>query len=199
MKIFLIRHAQTLGNLVSNYVGCTDEPLAPEGIATAQRATPDSSVRLVYTSKLARTIQTAGILYPNATVVSHAGLNEMNFGAFEGRNWRELERDAEYSAWVSSRCESQCPGGEDKNGFSLRCRNAFGSIVREHRSAGTATAHFVVHGGVIMAIMSGLVLPKRDYFSWSVGFCGGFVIESSGNESFTLCETLIAPESGNAV
>ena len=195
MKITLLRHAQTPGNLLSNYIGRTDEPLAPAGIAIAQKAVRDYSVKKVYTSTLARTVQTAKILYPNAALCSLPGLNEMDFGLFEGKSWQELEGDTTYTAWVASRCELPCPDGESKEAFTRRCREAFSSIVRESRTKNIKKLHFVIHGGTIMAIMSGFALPARDYFSWKAGFCGGFVIESIlGGEQFSLVEALESPD-----
>lgn len=194
MRVSLIRHAQTRGNLASNYVGWTDEPLSPEGVATARNAARDESVKEVYTSTLSRTIQTAGILYPNAVVFPLEGLKEMHFGRFEGRGWRELEEDAEYAAWLASRCEAPCPGGESKAEFTLRCRLTFSGLIRECGEAGRERASFVVHGGVIMAIMSGFVESERDYFSWKAGFCGGFVIESTdAGDGFVLSESVESP------
>lgn len=195
MKIILRRHAQTRGNLLSKYVGSTDEPLAPEGIATAMKVERDSLVKTVYASALARTAQTAALVYPKAEIIRCAGLNEMNFGCFEGKSWRDLETDATYRTWLASRCEAPCPGGERKDEFTRRCRETFISIIHECCEAGMESAHFVVHGGTIMAVMSGFVLPEREYFSWRAGFCAGFVVSAeNGGARFELVETLASPE-----
>lgn len=198
MKISLIRHAPTRGNLQSNYIGATDEPLAPEGIELARKAGRDESVKEVYTSALARTRETAGILFPKAQQVVHAGLNEMNFGRFEGKSWRDLEEDGYYAAWLATHCESRCPGGESKEEFTSRCRTAFLAIVGRCRRETAEDLRFVVHGGVIMAIMSGFVVPERDYFSWRSEFCGGYCIESIDGDAphFHLVSTIEPPGGG---
>lgn len=191
-----MRHAQTLSNLQSRYMGSTDEPLAPEGIATARARRPDASVATVHTSALARTRQTAAIVYPNAEIVVHPGLNEMDFGIFEGKTQRELDEMPEYAEWLASKCEAPCPGGESMEEFAKRSRGAFSAVLAASREKGETEIRFVVHGGVIMALMSGFVDPDRDYFTWHAGHCGGYVIQGDvGNQvPFTLLETFGPPD-----
>ena len=97
MEILLLRHAQTSGNLSSQYIGHTDQPLCTEGITLADVKKKDFTVKKVYTSSLKRTIQTAEILYPNAEIYPVEDLSEMNFGRFEEKNYRDLEECEEYS------------------------------------------------------------------------------------------------------
>ena len=177
MKIFLRRHAPTPGNLLGNYVGATDEALGPEGVELAHKTGQDSSVAVVHTSGLQRTIQTAAILYPQARLIHHTDLNEMNFGVFEGKNWRGMAEDAGYAAWVASQCRLPCPGGEGRDGFSARCCRAFTGIVADAREKGLESLHFVVHGGTIQAILHGFVVPQRGYFDRRVGYCELFAVE----------------------
>lgn len=194
MKAVLIRHAPTAGNLQSNYIGSTDEPLSPEGIRLAESIGPDDGVKRVYASGLQRARQTARILFPQAAIIVRDGLNEMNFGAFEGKNWKDLDGDARYSSWLETKCESRCPGGEDKAGFTSRCREAFRALMDEAALSGAdGILHIVTHGGVIMSIMSGFAEPGRDYFEWKTGFCEGFVIEADDGERFRLVEPLTVP------
>lgn len=196
MRITLLRHAPTRGNLLSRYVGSADEPLESEGIAVAEKAARNFAVKTAYTSSLLRSRQTAAILYPNAELVPLAGLNEMDFGKFEGKRWDELADDGEYARWLDSGCALPCPGGEGMDAFSRRCREAFMDAVGRHGGACAEAGdmHFVVHGGVIMAIMSGFVFPERDFFSWGAGFCGGFAIETTARAGrFALAETLAPP------
>ena len=182
MKIILQRHAPTPGNLLGLYTGSTDEALAPEGIALARKVGPDMSVKRVYTSALRRTAQTAAILYPQAICHPSPDLNEMDFGVFEGQNWRELEGNGAYGAWLFSGCATACPGGESRDGFVARCLRAFTAILRQEE--GAETVHFLVHGGTIMAIMHAVVQPVQDFFAWKAAYCSGFCLESRAG-SFT--------------
>ena len=197
MKVVLRRHAPTEWNLESKYLGHTDQPLAPEGVRLAKTVPGDATAARVYTSTLARTRETAAIIYPRAAIVPRRDLMEMNFGVFEGRSSRELENDPEYIAWLDSNCESPCPGGECKRDFTARCRAAFLEILgREVRNGGT-TLHILVHGGVIMAILSGFTFPEREYFAWNTAYCGGYELEfvdSGGDKPLRLVRELTADE-----
>ena len=93
----------------------------------------DRDVFRVITSGMARTDQTARILFPNAELMACPGLREMDFGDFEGRSAAELKEDARYRAWVDSWCETRCPHGEGKSDFTRRVIAAFGR--RANRSA----------------------------------------------------------------
>ena len=187
MRVILQRHAPTQGNLLGQYIGHTDEALAPEGIELAHKTGQDTRVAVVHTSALQRTTQTAAILYPQAVIYSHPELNEMHFGAFEGKRWQDMEGDAAYAAWVALECVAPCPGGESREAFTQRCCRAFAGIVADARNKGQNSLHFVVHGGIIRAILHQFVVPQGGFFDWNVGYCERFVMESLAFEmQFTL-------------
>ena len=201
MKICIRRHAPTEGNLLSQYIGRTDQPLSREGEATARRAGPHGGVERIHTSRLLRTRMTAEILYPDAEIMPCAGLDEMDFGRFEGRGWRELEGDDAYREWLDSGCEAPCPGGEDKEGFSRRCRDAFAAILADEFARGEPELHLVVHGGTIMAVLSAFAEPEREYFSWRAGFCGGYLLECpdpAAERPLRLVDMISPPQNADA-
>lgn len=177
MIITLLRHAQTTGNVQKQYIGHTDLPLNEEGMALARRIAKNNEVKTVHTSALVRTVQTAHILYPEAEIIEHAGLNEMHFGRFEGQHWRELSEDRAYQAWLDSGCALACPDGESKKTFTQRCVDTFNAIVTAAAEREESELHVVVHGGTIMAIMSELATPLQEYFAWTTDFCGGYLLE----------------------
>ena len=84
---------------------------------------------MVYITPLQRTAQTARVLFPEAELVVVKDLQEMCFGSFEGKNYVEMEHDADYQAWVQANCESKCPDGERKDDFSNRICSAFSALV----------------------------------------------------------------------
>ena len=45
MELLMIRHSSTRGNLLRQYVGSQDHPLAPEGVALAEPPGGDASHR----------------------------------------------------------------------------------------------------------------------------------------------------------
>ncbi len=163
MKLFFTRHGHTKGNLEARYVGgASDEPLCAEGLRELRQIPPITGAKRVYVSPLLRTLQTAAILYPGAKPCPLPALREMEFGAFEGKNWRELENDPIYRAWVEGGCTGLCPGGEDRQGFVKRCLSGYRTALSAE--AGQEEVHFVIHGGTIMALLGHLAKPSLDYF-----------------------------------
>lgn len=174
MEIILRRHATTQSNLERRYTGLTDHPLCAEGIELAGRQPRRPEVEIVYVSGLRRTAETARILYPNAALVPVPGLNEMSFGAFEGRSWEEMKDDADYRAWVDSGGLARCPGGEDRAEFIARSSEALLGILQRAEAENAQEVHIVSHGGTLMALMSAFGRPPRDYFDWLSTNCGGY-------------------------
>ena len=91
MQLLLIRHSITAGNLEHRYIGCrTDEPLCEAGIALAQQKSVEfrrsfPAPELVLVSPMQRCRQTAEILFPHVSQKIVLGLQECDFGAFEGK------------------------------------------------------------------------------------------------------------------
>lgn len=150
--ICLIRHGATAGNLERRYIGATDEPLCPEGIARLQAMgdRPPQADRL-FVSPMLRARQTAQLYFPGMAFTVVDGLRETDFGRFEGRTGTELWADPAYRAWVDGGCTGDIPEGESPAAFKARCTAAFAqaadTLMEGERAA------FVVHGGVIMAIL----------------------------------------------
>ena len=178
MKIVLIRHGETPGNALGQYIGRTDEPLSPAGIEQARCAGGDIALDAVYVTPLRRTQETAAILFPNAAQTVIPDLREMDFGDFEGRSAADMAEDADYRAWVEAWCVPPCPGGESKDGFAARVVPAFAEAVYTSERAGADRAVFVVHGGTIMAILATLARPERAFYEWHTKNCRGYVCET---------------------
>ena len=172
MKVHLIRHGLTVPGEEGRYQGFLDEGLSAKGRAALLTA-PQHPSR-VYVSPARRARQTAAILYPAAEQICVPGLQEMNFGVFEGRTAGEMEDDAQYRAWVDSLCLDACPGGESRAVFSERACRAFLGVLaaeKEKQAGCTGSApdedlYIVSHGGTQMAILERWGRPARDYYSW---------------------------------
>lgn len=172
MDILLVRHGATAGNLLRRHIGVTDEPLCPEGRAAL--SVQDDTVDTVYVTPLLRTQQTAAILFPQAVQEVVEGLREMDFGAFENKNYQELAHDPSYQAWVDGWCEGPCPGGEGRKQFCDRVCAAFAALVDDALAKKLPRLVIVAHGGTIMAVGEAFALPKKGYFDWKVpngGLC----------------------------
>lgn len=180
MKIYLIRHGSTAGNLEHRYVGKTDEPLTKEALHLLEKIKeyyprPDC----VFVSPLVRCVQTAEALFPEMQPRKMLQLREMDFGEFEYKNYEELKEDERYQKWIDSNGTETFPGGESRKAFAGRCCAAFEKACQEAKKEGSRELAFVVHGGTIMAILDRYAWPHRDYFEWQVKNGEGFSCELS--------------------
>lgn len=165
MRVDLIRHGQTAGNREKRYVGSTDEPLteqARQEAADLHLVRPD----LLVVSPMRRCRETAGILYPGMTQIVIDDLRECSFGRFEYKNWQELTDDPDYQAWIDSGGTIGFPGGESRDVFTRRSLRGFQAAVSRAERSGAQRLAVVAHGGTIMAVLSALGRPERDYFDW---------------------------------
>ena len=151
MTVYFIRHGMTAGNREKRYIGRTDEPLCSEGIAALQAVTPPACDHLIV-SPMRRCIETARILYPAQKPVLCSLLRECDFGAFEGKNYMDLDGDPVYQSWVDSGGMGDFPLGESPAAFKARCVSGFQMLM----AGMDGTAAFVVHGGTIMAVCEAL-------------------------------------------
>ena len=179
MRITLIRHGKTVGNMERRYIGASNVPLCPEGVREAEQARKDETLSEVFVSPLLRARQTARILFPNAEQRVVEDLQEMNFGDFENRTADEMANDPAYRAWIEGYCQGACPNGESMDSFRTRVAAAFAETLRSLDT----DALFVVHGGVIMAVMAAFAEPKRDFYDWGAENLGGFSAEAQVSPS----------------
>lgn len=194
MKIYLIRHSVTEGNLKKRYIGRTDEPLCPEGEALlkerfAKGVYPEAD--RIFVSPMKRCIQTAQILYPGRELIRIDELSECDFGMFENKNYEELKDTPEYQRWLDSGGAMRFPEGESKESFSERSLAGFaralgmcgydrraleeGYGVSDGKAASkVSSAVFVVHGGTIMSIMEKYAVPEGTYYDFQIGNGEGY-------------------------
>lgn len=171
MRIVLIRHGQTAANRERRFLGQTDEPLTAESrLDLASRSYPP--VELLFSSPLLRCRQTAEIIYPGLPCRVVDDLREMDFGLFEGRTNEEMCREPFYQEWLAAG-RADFPGGETMAAFRTRCLTSFRQAVAELPPE--ARAAFIVHGGVIMALMSNL--GEGDFYDFLCGNGEGYVCD----------------------
>ena len=152
MKLTLIRHGITEGNLKRWYYGGVDIPLIPEGEA-ALRALREQydypTGQRYYTSGMIRTEQTFAILYGDRPHTAVPGLREMNFGNWEKSSYEDLKDDPVYQAWCEGDVEHHIPpNGESFAQVYERVGEAIVPILEKGEDAVC-----VVHGGVIAFLL----------------------------------------------
>ena len=176
LRIMLLRHGKTQGNLDNRYNGRTDDPLSEIGRAEAQVCEHYPEISFVYASPMRRAQETAKIFFPNAAIETVSDLREMDFGDFEGRSADEMADDEAYRAWVAGGCIDVCPNGEGIPGFAKRASVVFAGCVSDAIARGETRVGFAVHGGVIMAIMTAFSGSDAPYHTWYVHNCSGYEV-----------------------
>ena len=168
--IHLIRHGITEGNLLGQYIGSTDLPLAKEGIKQIEKLkanNPYPEAQVYFSSPLKRCTETLKILYPEAKPIIINDFRECDFGDWEGKTAKEIAaKDKEFSEWVASGKAVTPPNGEQGGVFMQRVCAAFEKIVGGMLKSGVTSAVIVAHGGTIMSILSAYGIPRANFYDW---------------------------------
>jgi len=176
MQVILIRHSKTAGNLLGRYIGTTDESLCPEGIALlSDKEYP--SAEALYVSPMKRCIETGKLIYPNLFPFEETLLRECDFGEFENKNYRELDGNPRYQAWVDSGGTLPFPGGESREDFKKRCEEGFCNVIKDAFDKHLQTVAIIAHGGTLMSILEAYAFPERPFYDWQVKNGRGFFLE----------------------
>ena len=99
-------------------------------------------------------------------------------GAFEYKNYHDLNGREDYQTWIDSGGELPFPGGESRAAFAARCVRAFERIRKEAPQEDCA---LIVHGGTIMALMEAMARPKGNYYDYQVQNGCGYILEEDGS------------------
>jgi alpha-ribazole phosphatase len=172
ITLVLIRHGATKSNLEHRYLGKTDEPLCKEGenqLEEYKRQKLYPRVDILYISPMTRCTQTAKILYPDMQINPINEFSEMDFGAFEGKNYIELQADKRYQEWIDSNGTLPFPNGESREDFIARSVKGFNRI----NPKDVEMIGIIVHGGTIMAILSQYY--GGEYFDYQVANGRGYI------------------------
>lgn len=175
MRLLLIRHGATAGNLEGRYIGRTEEPMleaSREKLTRIRQAGILPAPERVYTSPLRRCRETAEILFPEREAIIVPDFAECDFGAFEGKAYAELGGDPDYQAFIDSGGELAFPGGESRAEVEARVvRGLFDVLRAREREFCDPLLALTVHGGTILSILHHYF--GGDPFSWRVGCCEG--------------------------
>lgn len=168
--IHLIRHGVTVGNMLGQYIGRTDSPLAPEGIKALQELKENyeyPQAQAFYCSPMSRCIDTLHILYPGVEPVLVDGFRECDFGDWEGKTAKQLaEEDPNFLQWMESSHTVAPPNGESTGVLVQRTCAAFEKLVEDMLRSGTTSAVVVAHGGTLMSILSAYGIPRASFYDW---------------------------------
>ncbi|MFT4146244.1 MAG: histidine phosphatase family protein [Mobilitalea sp.] len=167
IRLVLIRHFATLGNLQKRYIGTTDEPLCEEGRKVVEKISYPE-VDTVLASPLLRCKETAGLIYPNIRPIICDNFRECDFGEFENKNYMELADNPRYQDWLDSNGTLPFPQGEAVEEFKERTLLEFQKRMELYNAKDDISVALVVHGGTIMSILEKYAYPKEEFYHWQV-------------------------------
>ena len=180
-KIHLIRHGLTSGNLEGRFMGQRDDlSLCEEGRKEIEKLVEEfdyPKIQKLYISPMKRCQETADIIYPNTYRQEIDDLKEFDFGDFSGRKISELKSEPEFIKFVEGKENGgRAPNGESTTEFNARCKRALETIFYDMMENKITNAGVVVHGGVIMSLLSQFSLPRQNYYDWVVENGMGFTV-----------------------
>lgn len=149
MRLWLVRHAQVLlapGTCYGALDVAADQAATQQSAASLASALPAGA--RISTSPLQRCEQLAQALIglrPDLTLHIDARLQEMNFGAWEGRRWSDIGRE-EFDAWTANFAGHPVGGhGETVTALMARVAEAFDELPAR------PDAVWITHAGIIRA------------------------------------------------
>lgn len=160
MKIYLIRHGQTTGDVENRYGGAYDDELSAKGVAQAQKLADklrDSGIKILFCSPLIRAQQTAEILKTKLSceIKTIENLKERNKnGILTGMT--KIEAKSKYPELVEKLKDyrNQIQGAESQEAFAQRIIKAFMAVasVTNYSAIGIVThgmPFWVVFGDIL--------------------------------------------------
>jgi len=156
MKLYLVRHGQSTGNVGGTLMGQSDHPLTELGEeqarAAAARLAPFGPMP-VHCSDLPRAVATAehiagawatpaagdpldAAVHRRPTLVADPRLREIDLGDYEGRSWEEFEADTALTdAFAADPYGTALPGGESLAHLEARVMAAVREVLAAHGAA----------------------------------------------------------------
>lgn len=180
INLIFIRHGETPSNALGRYLGRGEEDLSEAGrekLLYQKEMGKYPKADILFSSPMKRCTQTAELLYGGKALVLIEEWREIDFGSFEGKNYKELDGDADYQAWIDSNGELPFPGGESREEFLIRCQKGLQKAWKELlKNVGTVpfNAAAVVHGGTIMALLS-CYCKGGSYYDYQCKNAEGYV------------------------
>lgn len=163
MKIFLIRHGETTGDIEDRYGGSYDDHLTDRGRAqladTAQKL-KGSSIEIIFHSPLIRACESAEIIKGEirCDLRKIDGLRERHYGVLTGLTKNEAIEKYPEVVEAHKNPMNTDPEGESFTEFDTRVIAAFKEIINEPYQM----IAILAHGGSLKRILAHCGLPIPD-------------------------------------
>lgn len=180
MKIYLIRHGQTTGDIEDRYGGDYDDHLTDLGIKQGKELAnklASLGIEKIFCSPRIRAREIADIVDKklNCGIEIIDDLRERNqYGILTGMVRSKAKKKYPESAKMVENFRSTIEGAEDYDSFKNRIRDALSEILRLHYS----TITIITHGGPIKVIFREIIKIGEI----KINDCGFVSLESDNGE-----------------
>jgi len=165
IKLILIRHGESDGNVKRKFSGFQDVDLTEKGVWQAKRLArrlEGVQIDSVYCSDLKRARRTAEIIFKDRgmDIITNPKFREINFGAWEGYTFEEVKAKFGYgdkfNSWLENiKVEVNIPQGESLVNLNDRVIAELSNVLKKHEKIDKdETIALVCHGGTIRVILS---------------------------------------------
>lgn len=172
LTIYLIRHGKTVWNTEGRLQGSADSALVEEGIIGAKKVgitLKDIPFTAAYSSMQKRAQDTANYILAENSLSDiphfhHWGLNEFDFGSWEGVKSTDLQDNDEY--WTMKRTpaeyQAKSNGGEVFEQLYQRITNVFNQIAKLHKNDENI---LIVSHGMTLTLLTAVLkgMPWQDF------------------------------------
>ena len=157
MKIYLIRHGETTGDIENRYGGSYDDHLTSKGRQQIERTAnnlPANGVEVIFTSPLIRAREAAEIIKSRlgCEIKVAEGIKERSYGVLGGLTKAEALKKYPEAVEMHKDSKNTDPEGESQIDFIQRVTSAFKDISSESYN----TVVIISHGGPIKIILKHL-------------------------------------------
>ena len=175
-EIILVRHGETEWNVGEIFRGRIDIDLNDTGRKQAEllgEYLSELKIEAVYSGPLKRALNTAQAIacYHHLEVQIAAGLNDLDFGQWQGLSLREVrEKYRElYAEWASHPERVKLPGGETLGDVRERVVKVVNEVIARHNGTVVLVSHRVVNKVLICALLS---LDDSHFWNIRLDTCG---------------------------
>lgn len=179
MKIFLVRHGETISNVEKRYCGLYEAQLTDKGIKQAEKLKEDlrgTTFQKIYLSCTHRCKDTADIICSTVDKIQDERLNELNFGIFDNKTYDEIQKKypEECEEWQKSWKEYIIPQGESV----VQAFERVTSFMKELENNPGENVLIVTHGGIIRLMYCYILDSNIDLYWKFASYNGGLSILS---------------------
>jgi broad specificity phosphatase PhoE len=175
-EIILVRHGETEWNVGEIFRGRIDIDLNDTGRKQAEllgEYLSGSKIEAVYSGPLKRALNTAQAIarHHNLKVQIAAGLNDLDFGQWQGLSLQEVREKYKeaYAEWANHPERVILPGGETLGQVRERAVKVINEVIAKHKGAVALVSHRVVNKVLICALLG---LDDSHFWNIRLDTCG---------------------------